>query len=546
MGLKYLISVIAVLLFFLPGALGLNIGGGAAVSTSDADSSAQGVFSADDALISSASSSQGLINLDEVHKVIDAAGKEAMISLKVDQGAISNYKVELRPKEGQVSAASSLTAKESLTVKNANRILAKAQARNGAGDSADVGVEVQKGSLIGYQGEATATDKSAGASQSADTALGSFVELTGAASRGLQKSSVNMGVSGLTGQDAEFIGGVTSSSAGSPKSSMDGHLKGAISGLASVGDQVRARDSKGGRVDCDMTMSSAVNGAYKKVDGSGTFYTGGFSGGKIQSAVNAAWDGDSISLGPGVYKENVVIDKSLSIYGSGPGRTVVDGGAKAPVFTIGPSGKVVLSGMTIRNGDASINDIGGGIYNKGQTTVTNCEITGNRAYYGAGIGNDGGLMSVVNSRITGNRAESSGGGILNNDYSTMTVTDSYITDNIGTNSGGGFTNWGTITAKNIHVSGNSASFYNGGGAANGGKMTVTGSEFTNNKAENGFNGGSGGGLVNWGMASMTGCKITGNTAYDGGGICNIATQGGVLVLASTSVSGNKPNDIIQQ
>jgi len=537
MGLKYLIPVIAVLLF-LPGALGLNIEGGAAASTSDYDSSAQGVFFADGALISSVASSRGLVSLDEVHKVRDAAGKQALISLKVDHGAISNYKVELKPKEGQVPAASSLSAKESLTVKNADRILASAHANNSAGDNADVGIEVQKGSLIGYLGEATATDKVARASQSANSALGSFIELTGTASRGPQKSRVDMGIQGIPGLDAEFKGGTASSSAGSLKSSMDGHLKGSISGLASAGDLVRARDSVGGRVDCYMKMRSSVNGASKKVDGSGIFYAGGLSGGKIQSAVDAAWIGDSISLGAGVYDENVVIGKSLSIYGSGPGKTVVDGGGRATVFTIEPSAKVVLSGMTIRNGDARINENGGGIYNAGQAVVNNCVVTGNSAYYGAGIYNDG-RMSVSNSRVVDNVAESSGGGLVNDGI--MTLVNSDIANNIGANSGGGFSNWGTMVARNIHVFGNTAGFYSGGGAANGGVMTVTGSEFSNNWAYE-----NGGGLVNWGKASFIRSEITGNTAANGGGIYNIAAQGGVLVLASSSISGNQPDDIMEQ
>lgn len=46
---------------------------------------------------------------------------------------------------------------------------------------------------------------------------------------------------------------------------------------------------------------------------------------EIQGAVNAAQSSDNINVAAGTYKENVVIDKSLTINGSSSSNTIVNG-----------------------------------------------------------------------------------------------------------------------------------------------------------------------------------------------------------------------------
>ena len=101
-------------------------------------------------------------------------------------------------------------------------------------------------------------------------------------------------------------------------------------------------------------------------------------GGTIQDAVDAASNGDTIKVWPGLYKENVHVPKSLIIQGSGALWTTVDGQQKDSVFEIGsnPEAVVTLSDMTIRNGKA---DYGGGINNVGDLTVRRCNIIRNTA-----------------------------------------------------------------------------------------------------------------------------------------------------------------------
>jgi nitrous oxidase accessory protein NosD len=98
-------------------------------------------------------------------------------------------------------------------------------------------------------------------------------------------------------------------------------------------------------------------------------------GGSIQRSVDAAKDGDTIKVLPGLYKENVKVDKSLTIQGSGALCTIVDGQQKGPVFSIidpKPDVTATLADMTIRKGSSMG---GGGIYNDhSKLTVRNCII----------------------------------------------------------------------------------------------------------------------------------------------------------------------------
>ena len=73
----------------------------------------------------------------------------------------------------------------------------------------------------------------------------------------------------------------------------------------------------------------------------------------IQAAVNAAQDGDTITVGPGTFAGGVTITTSVRLQGAGPAATVIRGGG--PVLTIGTFGAlaeptVSISGVTITGG----------------------------------------------------------------------------------------------------------------------------------------------------------------------------------------------------
>ena len=154
----------------------------------------------------------------------------------------------------------------------------------------------------------------------------------------------------------------------------------------------------------------------------------------IQSQVDSAKPGDTIYIPAGTYKENVHIDKSLTIIGAGAGNTIVDGNQAGSVFTMGATNSniaVTLSGMTIQNGNVYE---GGGIENHGALTIGDCIISGNNgSLHGGGICNYG-TITMNSGSINGNTAQF-GAGICN--HNSVTMNGGMITGNTASIQGGG-------------------------------------------------------------------------------------------------------------
>ena len=104
----------------------------------------------------------------------------------------------------------------------------------------------------------------------------------------------------------------------------------------------------------------------------------------IQAAVDAAHDGDTITIGPGTFAGGISIDVSVTLKGAGAATTTISGGA--PVLTIGVADAateptVAIKGVAITGGVAVSNptdpagtrDFGGGIetaFQRGHTAVS--------------------------------------------------------------------------------------------------------------------------------------------------------------------------------
>ena len=277
------------------------------------------------------------------------------------------------------------------------------------------------------------------------------------------------------------------------------------------------------------------------------------SGAKIQEGINLVSGGGTVNVAAGTYKENVKIDKSLSLKGAGSTKTIVDGNKAGSVFAIGKLNRnidVVLSGMTIQGGTGTIiggnkyNLCGGGILNYGRLTVTGSTISGNvipvnvfpetpnewRLYwggYGGGIYNAG-TLTVTGSTISKNEANGGdGGGIYNS--GTATVTSSTVSENAAPD----YLSPPYANGERFQLRGDGSGIYNAG------TLAVTGSTISKNVAK-----GMGGGIYNTdtGVATVTGSTISGNAAgssmgwYYGGGIFN---NGKLVVQGATRISGNK-------
>ena len=84
---------------------------------------------------------------------------------------------------------------------------------------------------------------------------------------------------------------------------------------------------------------------------SGTFYVGGGGPGNystIQSAINAASNGDTIFVYAGTYSENIIIDKSLTLIGQDRNITLIQGNNLNQTIEITGEG-ITLREFTIKN-----------------------------------------------------------------------------------------------------------------------------------------------------------------------------------------------------
>jgi hypothetical protein len=193
----------------------------------------------------------------------------------------------------------------------------------------------------------------------------------------------------------------------------------------------------------------------------------------IGHAISHASSGDSIRVAAATYHENLGIGESLKIIGASTGTTIIDGGGVGRSVAINSTSAVVsLSRLTVRNGRSYF---GGGIFNEGTLTISNCAITGNiargggSAGFGGGVGNAG-KVTITNSTLSGNSVSGPfgagfGGGLGNG--GTANVTNSTVTGNTATGWRAGIGNEGTLRLSNSTVSANTGPLGAGVGNYNG-------------------------------------------------------------------------------
>jgi parallel beta-helix repeat protein len=91
----------------------------------------------------------------------------------------------------------------------------------------------------------------------------------------------------------------------------------------------------------------------------------------IQDAIDSAGLGDTIFVHSGTYHENVVVNKSVLLFGEGRKDTIIDGGGNSVVVNV-TSDYVVLREFAIRNGDDGVD-----VYESSNVTIQNNLITDN-------------------------------------------------------------------------------------------------------------------------------------------------------------------------
>ena len=157
-------------------------------------------------------------------------------------------------------------------------------------------------------------------------------------------------------------------------------------------------------------------------------------------------------VGPTTVTTAAVIFIDNDVILDGEGKLSVDGDGDHNVFLVTEGATAELRGFVVTNGA----DQGGGIFNKGNLTVENSTVSGNKgcnSCSGGGIRNEGTLM-LTSSTVSGNNSET-GAGIHNDNFATATVMNSTVSGNIG---GGLYNDGGTLTVTNTTVSGNTGGF----------------------------------------------------------------------------------------
>lgn len=259
-----------------------------------------------------------------------------------------------------------------------------------------------------------------------------------------------------------------------------------------------------------------------------------------------------------------------TIIGAGAGTTIIDANGIDRVLHIDAGRNATVTGVSFVNGLlASGMAFGGGVYNQGSLTLSDCVLSHNIVSYGngGGIFNQG-FLGATRITLNDNTAQSYGGGIYNlghlelsqsalgvnkaiggagiynasNYYPYSRVDSTQIAGNIASNFGGGIANvYGTTSLNMTHstVSGNTAGV-DGGGVHNEGVLyasnsTISGN-YTNKDGGGFYNSASGNSNVYSSTIVFNQADLDGDSVGQAGGVFVVA--GGIFNVRNTVVAEN--------
>lgn len=192
----------------------------------------------------------------------------------------------------------------------------------------------------------------------------------------------------------------------------------------------------------------------------------------IQSAINAAINGDKIVVATGTYKENLIINKSIELVGNYLVSAVIDGQGTGPAIKIEGAVDFLIQGFTIQSKDekavyctgetaskgtikiAIIKNSGWGIFAEGNCNLT---ILNNLIYNQKDTAKTAGIGILIKnnnsygftSEIRNNTIDDNYQGVWVEDASVKTMNN-IITNNLGLGNSTGIYHTGSGTINNTY------------------------------------------------------------------------------------------------
>lgn len=285
------------------------------------------------------------------------------------------------------------------------------------------------------------------------------------------------------------------------------------------------------------------------------------SGGSLRNVVAYVTNGTTITFATNgtitLTNGPITLAGSVNLIGPGPANLIVSGAHSNRVFIANSGTTNFLSGLSIWNGqaDSTLNGAGGGIYNAGQLTLSNCDIGFNEAFpgvMGTPASSTGGMFGFGSPGGTGGSGGMAGG-IFNS--GSLEMIACYVHNNqAGAGGVGGSENGVSSQPPGGGGTGGAA-----GGLYNSGTATLFACAFYNNTGGNGGAGGPDTGMFGFfpapggnggpcgaifndaGQMTLTDCTIDSNFAGAGGqattGFISQSTNGAPGTIGAISSSG---------
>jgi hypothetical protein len=247
----------------------------------------------------------------------------------------------------------------------------------------------------------------------------------------------------------------------------------------------------------------------------------------IQKAIDLAGVGDTILVGPGIYKESLLLRTSASLISTrGAARTIIDAGGRGSALKCDQvDSTVTIRGFTFKNG---VSDNGGGLFlSSSFPRVTDNIFTADSATYGGGLCALWSNSLIKNNKFIGNKAKY--GGAMYTMFIAPTIDSNLVENNKAELAGGFyFARSSEARVKGNIVRGNQAK--DGGGVfSNRALPTLEGNVFQGNKAE------QGGAISSWHALGIIKDNIISG---------NVGSRGAAIALTDTVAPDIRGNTIV--